>query len=355
MTFLKYFLVSFFVSFLFWQPLLWATGLETVFYNVGQGKCAIVHKAGYVPLIVDAGAKAPKKTFATISEDLSDRIVEEGNQANIVISHGHADHTNLLPKIVNALKRARHPAPPCKIRFFAGGEPNDYKKDDKKLIEEFRTSGNGEALFASEITGDVSAPNFSSQDQEMRTTFLSTTVHRGENDRSLVTKVTYKGKSIVFTGDATGRTTENIPATDAKSDVFDSDHHGADTDGSNNSAWIGKVSPQYTVFSAAKDSEYHHPRFEVVKRVCTRSQPDGNYDGVGQNASKHLFSFYAPSTPTPLDAMEPYTPTEGKPGWYSTSTTRQIFNTADVGSILCKISDAQGTPITVEPLDSPPH
>src|SRR3990167_1311652 len=241
---------------LVFQAPLWAVKIEVLLFDVGQGKCALVHKQGEPPLIIDAGTSGSRATYASVGRRISERIQAVGNQAHIIISHGHNDHLSLLPTIT-ALQRAGPQAPPCKVLFFVGGEPGHYKEPYKSLVESFRKTA--QALYASEITEEIPYPDFSSLDETMKVEFLSTTVGRGENasnDSSLITKVTFHNKSIVFTGDATGRTTADISGIVAKADVFDPDHHGSNEKGSNNLSWVCKVAPQYAIFSAQKNSQY---------------------------------------------------------------------------------------------------
>lgn len=165
------------------------------------------------------------------------------------------------------------------------------------------------------------------------------------NDSSLVTKVTFRNKSILFTGDATGNTTDAISGIQAKSHVFDSDHHGSDEKDSNNLPWVYKVAPQYAVFSVGK--RYKHPDFPVVIRVCEGGL--NGYNGINDDARAHPFSFFSSKALRDLAGMDPFQTIAGKARWYATSTTRQVFNTADVKDVWCEIEDSDSAPIIVRP------
>lgn len=105
-----------------------------------------------------------------------------------------------------------------------------------------------------------------------------------ENTNSIILKITDKasGKSILFTGDATGLTTTRLM--DAlqyshqehvlQSDVLIAAHHGSISHGSNNFAWIESVNPKFIIISmginSAPLSEYvyhnfNHPGIATTK------------------------------------------------------------------------------------------
>ncbi|GAI09846.1 unnamed protein product, partial [marine sediment metagenome] len=97
------------------------------------------------------------------------------------------------------------------------------------------------------------------------------------NAVSIIVKLEYQGKSILFCGDAVGRedcqTTDDCIATEKymvdnlpdeliDSDVIIAPHHGADN--SSCDAFISEVSPEYVVFSCGH--RYRHPRYSTAKR-----------------------------------------------------------------------------------------
>lgn len=104
---------------------------------------------------------------------------------------------------------------------------------------------------------------------------------KARNAGSIVLRLEYAGKSILFTGDAVGRH-DDAPA-DAKaiatekellsrqgeftidSDVIIAPHHGADN--ASSAAFIKAVSPKWVIFSAGSDNE--HPRQSTAHRYLS--------------------------------------------------------------------------------------
>ena len=103
--------------------------------------------------------------------------------------------------------------------------------------------------------------------------------HKAEfrNAGSVVIRLKYKGKSILFTGDAVGRhiddpedaliasekfMIENSEVIKIDSDVLIAPHHGADNGSSN--AFISAVSPEWVIFTAGHT--HKHPRGVAAQR-----------------------------------------------------------------------------------------
>lgn len=107
------------------------------------------------------------------------------------------------------------------------------------------------------------------------------------NATSIVLRLTYKDKSILFTGDAVGRhigghqnqliATEKYMVNNAEKVTIDSDvlivpHHGADNGSS--TKFINAVSPQWIVVSAGH--QHSHPRSTTMQRFLSWGLPVNN-------------------------------------------------------------------------------
>lgn len=105
------------------------------------------------------------------------------------------------------------------------------------------------------------------------------------NAGSIVMRITYKGKSVLFMGDAVGRhngapdhqviATEKFLLDNAAALVIDSDvliagHHGADN--SSSLPFINAVSPEWVIFSAGH--QHHHPRQATANRMISAGVND---------------------------------------------------------------------------------
>lgn len=87
------------------------------------------------------------------------------------------------------------------------------------------------------------------------------------NDMSLVVKLTYKGVSFLFTGDA-GTTVENQmmgAEYDLHATVLKVGHHGSNS--STGEVFLQKVDPAVAVISCGYQNDYGHPDAEVLQRL----------------------------------------------------------------------------------------
>jgi hypothetical protein len=97
------------------------------------------------------------------------------------------------------------------------------------------------------------------------------------NSGSIVVRLTYKGKSMLFCGDSVGRLIDNpanvciaaehemvgnVANVTLNSYVITASHHGADN--GNSTDFVKAVSPKFVIFSAG--TKFKHPRAEAAQR-----------------------------------------------------------------------------------------
>ena len=90
----------------------------------------------------------------------------------------------------------------------------------------------------------------------------------GENDRSLVLRLTCGGASFLFAGDI-GREAEAAvlqASPDVRARVLKVPHHGSDT--SSSAEFLKAVAPEYAVISAGEGNRYGFPRAGVLERYA---------------------------------------------------------------------------------------
>jgi competence protein ComEC len=85
------------------------------------------------------------------------------------------------------------------------------------------------------------------------------------DELSMIGKLKYGNKSILFTGDA-GVVAEN--SIDDKVDILKVGHHGSDT--STGEAFLNRINPQIAVISVGKNNSYGHPKKIIVDRLLDR-------------------------------------------------------------------------------------
>ncbi|MDR6553441.1 MBL fold metallo-hydrolase [Paenibacillus qinlingensis] len=159
-------------------------------------------------------------------------------------THSHADHIGGMEDIINSYNVGVYYQP-------------------KELVEASTTTEVKNALAAKgkSITHPVLNSNIFNVDNELILTVLGPartnpvssnpgSYYKDINDFSLVMKLTYKNKSILFTGDQslTSETemTNAYSASVLKSDVLKVGHHGSNT--STSAALVSEVDPEFAVF-----------------------------------------------------------------------------------------------------------
>jgi competence protein ComEC len=95
------------------------------------------------------------------------------------------------------------------------------------------------------------------------------------NDASIMGRLVYGSRSVMFTGDAPS-TTESLviagnPPGSLKSDILKVGHHGSRTSTSN--AFIEAVSPIQAIISAGNNNRYGHPTPETLARLKAHNIP----------------------------------------------------------------------------------
>lgn len=91
-------------------------------------------------------------------------------------------------------------------------------------------------------------------------------IYEDNNSNSLVLKLNFKNKKILFTGDCTAQAEEDMlkNKVDLKSDVLKVAHHGSKTSTSEN--FLKAVSPEYAIISVGADKN-NLPKQEILKRL----------------------------------------------------------------------------------------
>jgi competence protein ComEC len=91
------------------------------------------------------------------------------------------------------------------------------------------------------------------------------------NDQSLVLKIQWNNRSVLFTGDITENAEIELSREDSdlKSEVLKVPHHGSKR--SSSYPFARAVSPKFAIISVGRNNPYGHPHQKVVSR----------YEGLG--------------------------------------------------------------------------
>lgn len=232
------------------------SALRVTFLDVGQGNAALVQFPGSERMLIDGGGSSDG------SFDVGKMVVAPFLLRNkiaridtIVLSHPDMDHLGGLRFIASHFSPAE----------FWQGEPRTEVRAYEELMKVIR-SRNIAVLSPGQweedrMIGGVAVallhPRMGDQGRRLK-----------PNDRSLVIKLTYQGKSFLFPGDLekAGEDAVRLSAgADLRSDVLLAPHHGSRT--SCSWSFLQQVRPRVCVISAGLGNPWAAPSMGVVKRL----------------------------------------------------------------------------------------
>ncbi len=247
--------------------LFWTYGIgfhpsfEVTFLDVGQGNAALVSFPGGKKMLIDGGG------FGSGDFDVGKMVVAPFLWHNkirkvdyLVLSHPEADHMNGLRFIAEEFDPEEfwHNEDQVETGSFMElmsiiKDKNIREKHPAELKEGMKIDGAFVEILhpPSGRTADAAGGNGNSL-----------------NNRSLVLRITFRGKSFLFPGDLEMEgEKEMIANTDREiqSDVLLVPHHGSKT--SSSKAFLEKIRPQLSVVSAGKGISHNFPHPTVQKRL----------------------------------------------------------------------------------------
>lgn len=256
--------------------------LEVYAIDVGQGSCNVIKLPDGRLILYDAGHFMGNGN--TSYSQIAQVIGPNSEIELMVLSHTDADHMGAAGHLLS-----RHPVKTLvhtgyeksKIsrevptatydRFTNALATLQYPIKNINLYERDSTITPGTTLKFGDVTVTFLC-GFGKPPMEWDLSDRSKKL----NSVSIVMKVEYAGKSILFTGDAVGKTEQSDDpiATELyllqnsrvllDSDVLFAPHHGADN--ASSTAFIEAVSPSHVIFSAGHEKNYAHPRRLTAER-----------------------------------------------------------------------------------------
>lgn len=230
-----------------------ASNLRVTFLDVGQGDSILVEFPGREKMLVDGGG-TPTGSFDPGERVVSPFLWRRGIKRldMIVATHAHPDHIKGLA----ATARNFGPAELWESATSGHGELHQNLLDalpDRAVHREMRRGASREtAGVRIEVFHPYPGRPSSSQ---------------GENDRSLVLRLSRGRTSFLLAGDIE-REAENELAgegSNMRSGVLKVPHHGSNS--SSGVAFLGRVSPSIAVITVGRGNTYGFPQEEVLKRL----------------------------------------------------------------------------------------
>ncbi len=228
--------------------------LEVVLLDVGQGDGIFIKFPNGKVMLMDGGPKKRSFGRSTIASFLRHRGVDKIDV--VAVSHPHSDHIGgLLPVLRNF--DVQH--------LLESGQVHDSKmwSQFEEILEikgiKRHYASSGDSLAGLGIGALVLHPTLE---------FVSdyAQASSGLNNSSLVMRLTYKGKSLLLTGDVENATDKSLLRWKDRlsSTIVKAPHHGSSTSSSED--FIRSVNPRIAVVSVGQKNRFGHPSADVLER-----------------------------------------------------------------------------------------
>lgn len=248
--------------------------LRAHYLNVGAGMCHVVQCPGSDGTVILDDCGSSNTTGAMTRDEARTYIrgLAEGHPLKVVITHTDADHSNWIPFVFDSL-----PTGTTLSEVWAGGQFSNYKDDVRVWMGQAATWGANVVVNGYPSKSSTPLPNGWSNGLaavsglscgKASSYVLTVNSDPGSNASSLMLRLEYETKTLVFPGDATGKSQDRAIANASSkpgflnTDILEMSHHGAATNGSNNADWAAATRPIYLLASAGES--YGHPRCTAV-------------------------------------------------------------------------------------------
>jgi len=235
--------------------------LEVTFLDVGQGNSALIQFPGRQRMLIDGGG------FSRSTFDLGKNVVAPFLWHSkmlrvdyLVMSHPQSDHMNGLHFIASHFHAKE---------FWSNGDDveNESFKDLMKILEEkeIKKLFPGDLMTGREISGVKIEVLHPKPDQDKS---QSSKGSGGLNNRSLVLRLTYGGKSVLFPGDVEQAGEETLVSSAGrllKSDILLAPHHGSKS--SCSEPFLQEVKPNLCIVSCGRGNYFGFPHSDTLRRL----------------------------------------------------------------------------------------
>ncbi|MBN2851899.1 MAG: DNA internalization-related competence protein ComEC/Rec2 [Clostridia bacterium] len=215
-----------------------------VFFDVGQGDCALV-KCKDREILIDCGEYAPLNSISYYTGDEIDYLM---------ISHSHDDHMGGAYEVIERFNVKNIMIPDIQDQSF----DSLLRLCDEKKINVIRVKS-GDEFTVSDIHLTIFNPGM--------------TEYRNQNNSSIVCQVTYKDLNILFTGDIEKEIESTLlfDHLQLSSEILKVSHHGSDT--STSTDFLNAVDPLISIISVGYNS-FGHPDAKTLEILKTFYRTD---------------------------------------------------------------------------------
>ena len=225
---------------------------EITMLDVGQGDCFIIN-CGQT-FIIDGGGKKTQEfgnnTGINILIPYLNYKAKDFIDA-VFVSHSDADHIIGIIELIGEKRIGE---------IFLSNKIYDDELSQKLILKAKEFSVPITYLSAKDILNYKKASFYCIYP-------LENTSAQNNNDTSLVLKLNFEGKDILFTGDIEkdGEKEILLSGENIKSDILKLAHHGSKT--SSTLEFLSKVNPSLAIVSTGLNNSYNHPSKEITNRL----------------------------------------------------------------------------------------
>jgi competence protein ComEC len=235
--------------------------LEITAIDIGQGDSFIVVTPNGRTLLLDSGGLlGMSHSELDIGEDVVSPYLWQRGLSHldaVAVSHSHSDHIGGM----TAILRNFHPGEMWYAPNYPSHEVQALFAEADGLQVRRVERHEGEAFDFDGVHFEVLSPPV---DWELKP--------RGQDDASMVLRVTYAGHSALLVGDIHKRMEKMLVDEAAEHhrslhvDLLKVAHHGSNT--SSCEEFLDAVRPEYAVISSGVRNPFRHPRLEVIERLA---------------------------------------------------------------------------------------
>lgn len=220
--------------------------LKVYYFDVGQGDSIFIKTPEGKDILIDGGPDA------TVMERLGETLPYWDRTIDLmVLTHPHADHIQGLDDVLKNYQVGevietdlKNPTP--EENYFNKLVTSDGSTQEKAI--------KGEKInLENDIDLQVLYPlTYQMDEQDL-------------NDDSVIIKMTYAGKTFLFTGDATTNVEGKIEDQNLKADFLKVGHHGSRY--ASSEAFLEKVKPTVSIISVGAGNSYGHPAKDTIDKL----------------------------------------------------------------------------------------
>lgn len=242
--------------------------LEIYGIDVGQGDSTLIRipgESGYFNLLIDTGVYAKRDVVTGFLDKHHVKRLDA-----VVATHPHADHMGAMSEVIKGYDIGEFYMP--KLPKSKLPTTTSFEKMLDALIDKEKKItylGAGDKIPCENALIDIIGPVKDKSYKEL-------------NDYSVVLKLTYGEKKLVFTGDSqlTAFSDINKAGYSYSGDLLKIAHHGSGD--STSKSLIKAVNPQIALIYCGLDNDYGHPDPDTVKLLekagckIMRTDKEGN-------------------------------------------------------------------------------